>query len=383
VRYTYFVTGHVSNITIKDEWTGQGEAPAEYDYYYDLALYYTTHGKLWRVLWDKWLVDGQGQVIPESYEPLAAREFCYDSARQRYLDRDVDPDTWELIGAGRWTDYLAEQPYGDFTHSGTGEEQPSEQVRYLTEFGVHAQQTLSTEETRYLHGDLIRSTMLTTDESGAATSSIAYTAFGEPIGEGGMGVPPVNFGTRYQYAGAWGYESGLLSLQGANEELAPVTAQHVGARWYDPGLGRFLQRDPIGLRAGLNFYAYCASEPLTRADPRGLTICPPPDPDWDWEAFVEALITGAAGGAAAGGLTGGPGVAPGAALGGATGGIGYGAWFAAKSLCIKVWGIGDALIDWYKAEDANDRQRDSRPDVFPPARPNPVEPKKIPCGPHY
>jgi RHS repeat-associated protein len=257
------VTGDVSNITIKDEWTGQGQAPPGYDYYYDVALYYTTHGKLWRVLWDKWLVDGQGQVILESYERLAAREFCYDSARQRYLDRDVDPETWELVGDGRWTDYLGEQAYGDFTHSGTSEEQPAEQVRYLPEFGVHGQHTLASEETRYLHGDLTRSTTLMTDEDAGASATLAYTAFGEAIGDAST------LSTRYQYAGAWGYESGLVSLQGANEELAPIQLLHVGARWYDPGLARFLQRDPTGLSGGRNLYLYCGESPVQSVDPVG------------------------------------------------------------------------------------------------------------------
>ena len=40
-------------------------------------------------------------------------------------------------------------------------------------------------------------------------------------------------------------------------------------RDYDPGLGRYEQSDPLGLRAGLNTYAY-AFDPLTQTDPFGL-----------------------------------------------------------------------------------------------------------------
>ena len=142
---------------------------------------------------------------------------------------------------------------------------------------------------------LTRSTMMTTDTSATVVSRVAYTAFGDPVtpdgqggwrvgwpmGAGGIGVPPV---TRYQYAGGWGYESGAwgpgpggqgavggpLALWGENPALPPVTLQHVGWRWYQPSIGRFVQRDPIGIRGGLNVYAYVENDPLADLDPDGL-----------------------------------------------------------------------------------------------------------------
>ena len=259
VSYTYYKTGQASNITVKDE--GEGAA---YDVYHDLALYYHSHGPLWRALWGSYTLDQYGD--PTGYETSGAREFFYDSPRARYLATDYDtnasenPAAWDRIEPALWTDYAGVLPYRDREFA---DDDFTDVLHYL---GTAARQTVSTSDTAFQHGDLIGSANLTTDDDGDAnqTPAVAYTAFGEVIGDAST------LSTRYQYGGRHGYESDLLALEGVSPNLPDITLQHVGARWYQPDLGRFVQRDPVGIAGGLNVYAYCRNRALDLVDPAGL-----------------------------------------------------------------------------------------------------------------
>ena len=93
-----------------------------------------------------------------------------------------------------------------------------------------------------------------------------YTAFGELVWTADGSTE-----TRYGYAGAHGYEEGLMPESGSPWRFPFL---HVGARWYDAGAGRFLQFDPIGIRGGLNVYTYVLNVPSALVDPSGLLYCP-------------------------------------------------------------------------------------------------------------
>jgi len=193
-----------------------------------------------------------------TYEITYAREFRYDGARQRYLNRVLDPVALEagnvVVLNETWTDYDGDAAYADYTVSG-----PDLTQTAIYEPGLgRSFDPTNTLATQYYHADQIGTTRLMTDTPGAGASpnvvsESAFTAFGEKIG-----------GTtqRYGYAGAYGYQT--------DNSADGFPFLHVGARYYDPATGRFLQRDPTGIRAGLNVYAYVLSRPTSALDPNGL-----------------------------------------------------------------------------------------------------------------
>jgi RHS repeat-associated protein len=105
---------------------------------------------------------------------------------------------------------------------------------------------------RWLIPDERGSIIAVTDATGAATSVNRYDEYGIPAS--------TNVG-RFQYTGqAWLSEIGLYYYK---------------ARIYSPTLGRFMQTDPIGYSAGINWYDYVGGDPVNRSDPSGESCTTP------------------------------------------------------------------------------------------------------------
>jgi len=108
--------------------------------------------------------------------------------------------------------------------------------------------------------DALGSTIAVTDQSGALMERVYYTdAFGTPTFKNGSGatLAGTTTGTRFLFTGReWLSQFGLYDYRN---------------RTYSAAFGRFVEKDPIGFRAGdLNLYRYVSNNPVNLTDPLGL-----------------------------------------------------------------------------------------------------------------
>ncbi|GMU38382.1 MAG: hypothetical protein AMXMBFR22_25730 [Phycisphaerae bacterium] len=248
--YSYNAQGNVTRVVTEDE--VNKSAPVE-----AVRFVYNHSQQVSFLIGEEWF-RGDAEC-EENYVITWAREFRYDAARARYLNRELDPEALEegdLVALSEvWTDYDGDSSYGDFELDGNPPE-PSDLRSY--EPGVALKDPWDESSgIEYYHADLIGSTRAMTDYTGASASTVCYTAFGEKLEAGHH---------RYGYAGSWGYQAHDVP------DGDPVQFLHVGWRYYDPGTGRFLQRDPMGVFAGSNVYDYVYGQATVGTDPYGL-VC--------------------------------------------------------------------------------------------------------------
>jgi RHS repeat-associated protein len=90
-----------------------------------------------------------------------------------------------------------------------------------------------------------------------------------------------------------------LRLPGQTAEEGTDLYQNV-FRFYRVGWGRYTQADPLGMRSGLNLFAYALDRPVTVMDPYGLKACSAcsqcPSGIWTIEPFGGGLSAGLIGG---------------------------------------------------------------------------------------
>ncbi len=102
----------------------------------------------------------------------------------------------------------------------------------------------------YYHADGLGSVVALTDVTQTVVQDYQYGFFGDLKDQKNRIKQP------YRYTGReWDKETGLYFYR---------------ARYYDATVGRFTQKDPIGLRGGINLYNYVGGNPINWTDPWGL-----------------------------------------------------------------------------------------------------------------
>ncbi len=258
--YEYSADGNVTRVITEEFAVGGGQsgpmAPSgnrqfsavRFGYAHNEQALLFAHGETWE--WD----GVSGSV--SNYQKPWMREFRYDGARARYMNRTLNPDTLATL-ATTWSDYDGDDIYGDFTVSGnpavaTSTDKYEPGLWHRSAAGV----------VDYLHNDHLGTLRRQSSSAGAMLTGSAhvYTAFGERLA--GANDP-------FGYVGAFGYQS-----------HAEMSFLHVGHRYYEPASGRFLQRDPIGLDGGTNVYGYVLNRATAWIDPSGMQLDPGLHPEW-------------------------------------------------------------------------------------------------------
>jgi RHS repeat-associated protein len=102
----------------------------------------------------------------------------------------------------------------------------------------------------FYHYDGLGSVRQLTDSEGEVEEEYLYDAFGNLI-EGNDHDNPYGFTGKQQF----NEPDGLIFLR---------------ARYYDPRVGRFVSRDPLGMIDGPNMYLYVHNNPVNYTDPTGM-----------------------------------------------------------------------------------------------------------------
>jgi len=118
-----------------------------------------------------------------------------------------------------------------------------------------------TDRASVLLTDALGSTVALTDAAGVVQTQYTYEPFGQAATTGGASPNPS------QYTGRENDGTGVYYYR---------------ARYYHPGLQRFISEDPVGFLGGdVNLYGYVGGNPLSFVDPSGL--------DWIWSQSLGEL----------------------------------------------------------------------------------------------
>jgi len=188
------------------------------------------------------------RLVEVTQNGTAEGEYAYDFQGQRVL-------RWILGSA--YTAYIHdEQGHLLAEHNGhTGA--VSVEYTWIDDMPVEQE---SAGATWFIHTGQIGEVQMVTNGNGTAA---LWSAYVDPYGTAtNIGTPSITMNMR-------------LPGQYYQDETNSLSQNRY--RDYDPSLGRYVEADPVGVKAGQNVYAYVDGDPLNVWDPKGLRPITPAD----------------------------------------------------------------------------------------------------------
>lgn len=188
------------------------------------------------------------RTTDRDYYTRAANEDCINGGpwtRTKYIYDDAGQRIQKTVGSAT-TSYLYNGP--DIEAEYQTWTAPSAQYTHGPNWDDPISRITST-ATQYYHADGLGSVVAVTDSTGATSGTERFDVFGNKNNLASTGTIP-----QYGYTGREPDNTGLIYYR---------------ARYYDPSIGRFTQRDPIGLSGGINQYTYVGNNPVNYTDPQG------------------------------------------------------------------------------------------------------------------
>ena len=179
---------------------------------------------------------------------LTISEFAYDYASRRAFSREYD------FISGGWSNPISKRRVFDGLDVGQERDasnQVSAQLVRDGNIGGILSRTTAAGASFYGYDGQGNVTLLT-DSAGQDVGHYRYDAFGQTLeAEGPRAVEnPYRFSTKELHGPSGLYDYGL--------------------RFYSPGMGRWINRDPIREAGGVNLYAMIGNDPINNADAYGL-----------------------------------------------------------------------------------------------------------------
>jgi len=192
--------------------------------------------------------DAFGDLSHVDAGPSARRSYVRDAFGRVVLERN------ESTGAG--------DPVTRYAHDGARRhyrQRPDGAKEFMIDGQGLDEHLVRLGGTAYsYHQDRTGNVFLVTDPDGNPVESYRYTAYGDTTIQSPSGQPLPDSAI----ANVFGFQGHPFDKQAGLIDMR--------RRAYSPTLGRFLNRDPIGLAGGTNLYAFVDSSPLLYTDPFGL-----------------------------------------------------------------------------------------------------------------